>query len=144
MHHLFQFFCKYVKWLSKRFPTEFKVHLEFQIMKMKLLLLSCHHSMLSIHSAMITNKIIWKIRFCFKMIGNGPKCAKIHIFQIFPWDFPMGVLKIEVYPMGQCMAFLISACCPDSKAVEILKIGWVCNSLPYLHMGLRDLTSTPY
>ena len=66
------------------------------------------------------------------------------ILQIFPWDFPMGALKIEVYPMGQWMAFPISACCPDSKAVEILKIGWVCNSLPYLHMGLRDLTSTPY
>ena len=97
-----------------------------------------------VHSAMITNKIIWKIRFCFKMIGNGPKCAKIHIFQIFPWDFPMGALKIEVHPMGQWMAFLISGCCPDSKAVEILKIGWVCNSLPYLHMGLWDLSSTPY
>ena len=57
------------------------------------------------------------------MIGNSPKCAKIHIFQIFPWDFPMGALKIEVHPMGQWMAFLISGCCPDSNAVEILKIG---------------------
>ena len=56
----------------------------------------------------------------------------------------MGALKIEAYPMGQCMAILMSACLPNSKAVEILKIGWVCNSLPYLHMGLRDLTFTPY
>ena len=57
------------------------------------------------------------------MIGNGSKCEKNCFFQIFPWDFPMGALKIEVHPMGQWMAFLISGCCPDSNAVEILKIG---------------------
>ena len=44
----------------------------------------------SMHSAMITNKIIWKIRFCFKMIGNGPKCAKMHIFSNFPMGFSHG------------------------------------------------------
>ena len=27
------------------------------------------------HSALITNKIVWKIRFCSKMIGNAPKLA---------------------------------------------------------------------
>ena len=85
-----------------------------------------------------------KSDFASKWLKNVQNVQKMDILQIFPWDFPMGVLKIEVYPMGQCMAFLISACCPDSKAVEILKIGWVCNSLPYLHMGLRDLTFTPY
>ena len=48
---------------------------------------------------------------------------KLHIFQIFPWENPMGALKIEVHPMGQWMAFVMSACSPDSNAVEILKIG---------------------
>ena len=84
-----------------------------------------------------------KSDFASKWLENVQNVQKMGILQIFPWDFPMGVLKIEVHPMGQWMAFLISGCCPDSNAVEILKIGWVCNSLPYLHMGLRDLSFTP-
>ena len=47
---------------------------------------------------------------------------KMKIFHIFPWENPMGALKIEVNPMGQWMAFVMSAWCPDSNAVEILKI----------------------
>ena len=85
-----------------------------------------------------------KSDFASKWLENVQNVQKMGILQIFPWDFPMGVLKIEVYPMGQCMAFIISDCCPDSKAVESLKIGWVCNSLSYLHMGLEGLTFTPY
>ena len=58
------------------------------------------------------------------MFQNVKKFASFKFSHgIITWDFPMGALKIEVYPMGQCTAFLMSACCPNSKAVEILKIG---------------------
>ena len=67
----------------------------------------------------------------------------VHFFNFFPWDHPMGALPIEVHPMGKWMSFLMLACHPNSKAIEILKIRQVFNSLPYIHMGLRDLSSTP-
>ena len=69
---------------------------------------------------------------------------KMQIFHIFSWENPMGALKIKFHPMGKWMAFFMSACLPDSNVVEILKIWQVLNSLPYLHMGLRDLSFTPF
>ena len=63
-----------------------------------------------------------KSDFVSKWLESVQNVQKMGILQIIPWDFPMGAVKIEVYPMGQCMAFLLSAFCPDPKAVEILKI----------------------
>ena len=77
-------------------------------------------------------------------VSTHQKVQNVHFFNFFPRKNPLGVLKIEVYPMGKWISFLMSACLPDSNTVEILKIWQIFNSLPYLHMGLRDLTSTPY
>ena len=76
-------------------------------------------------------------------VSTTQKVQNVHFFNFFPLDHPMGALPIEVHPMGKWMTFLMSACHPNSKAVEILKIQQVFNSLPYLHMGLRDLSFTP-
>ena len=91
-----------------------------------------------------------KSDFCWKVskmhtfsVSTHQKVQNVHFFNFFPRKNPLGVLKIEVYPMGKWISFLMSACLPDSNTVEILKIWQIFNSLPYLHMGLRDLSSTP-
>ena len=91
-----------------------------------------------------------KSGFCWKIskmhpfsVSTTQKVQNVHFFNFFPRKNPLGVLKIEVYPMGKWISFLMSACLPDSNTVEILKIWQIFNSLPYLHMGLRDLSSTP-
>ena len=55
-------------------------------------------------------------------VSTTQKVQNVHFFNFFPWENPLGALKIEVHPMGKWMAFLISACLPNSNAVEILKI----------------------
>ena len=99
----------------------------------------------------LLTKSFEKSRFCWKVfrmhifsVSTTQKVLNVYFFNFFPWDNPMGVLPIGVHPMGKWMTFLMSACLPDSNTGEILKIWQVCNSLPYLHMGLRDLSSTPY
>ena len=98
----------------------------------------------------LLTKSFEKSDFCWKVskmhtfsVSTHQKVQNVHFFNFFPRKNPLGVLKIEVYPMGKWISFLMSACLPDSNTVEILKIWQVFNSLPYLHMGLRDLSFTP-
>ena len=76
-------------------------------------------------------------------VSTTQKVLNVYFFNFSPWDYPMGALPIGDHPMGKWMAFLMSAYFPDSNTDEILKFWKVCNSLPYLHMGLRDLSFTP-
>ena len=73
----------------------------------------------------------WKV---FKMhtfsVLSTQKVLNMVFFNFFPWDYPMGALPIELHPMGKWMAFLMSACLPNSNAVKILKIWQVLTPSP--------------
>ena len=74
-------------------------------------------------------------------------------FNFFPWEYPMGALPIEVHPMGKWMAFLMSACLPNSNTdkrgcsqpfstgisvVQIKEVNRGCQNCMFLgprHMG---------